>query len=82
LPSTILGAYIESRVNSFLQKNDAGAGEVTIKVLTSNDKEVEVKSGMKRKYVKMSSSLQHFIMMILLISNKTIEKQNIDSKYH
>ena len=49
LPTTKLGTYLENRINSFLKKKDAGAGEVTIRVLSSSDKMVEVKSGMKTK---------------------------------
>ena len=49
LPSTQLGTYLENRVNSFLKKKDAGAGEVTIRVLASSEKNVEVKPGMKTR---------------------------------
>jgi len=49
LPITKLGTYLENRINSFLKKKDAGAGEVTIRVLASSDKIVEVKSGMKTR---------------------------------
>jgi len=45
LPQTKLGTYLENRVNSFLKKKDAGAGEVTIRVLASSEKIVEVKPG-------------------------------------
>ena len=47
---TKLGTYLESRVNSFLKKKDAGAGDVTIRVLASSEKVVEVKSGMKARF--------------------------------
>ena len=50
MPLTKLGTYLENRVNSFLKKKDAGAGEVTIRVLSSSDKVVEVKPGMKARY--------------------------------
>ena len=50
LPQTKLGTYLETRVNSFLKKKDSGAGEVTIRVLASSRKVVEVKSGMKARY--------------------------------
>ncbi|GFT06941.1 CREB-binding protein [Trichonephila clavipes] len=46
-----LGTYIENRVNSFLKKKDCGAGEVTIRVVSSSEKFVEVKPGMKARYV-------------------------------
>lgn len=49
IPATKLGTYLENRVNNFLKKKDANAGDVTIKVLASNDKIVEVKAGMKQK---------------------------------
>ena len=49
LPTTKLGTYLENRINSFLKKKDAGAGEVTIRVLSSSDKVVEVKNGMKAR---------------------------------
>jgi len=49
LPTTKLGTYLENRVNSFLKKKDAGAGEVTIRVLSSSDKLVEIKNGMRSR---------------------------------
>ena len=49
LPNTKLGIYLENRVNNFLKNKDAGAGEVTIRVLSSSDKSVEVKQGMKSR---------------------------------
>lgn len=49
LPITKLGTYIETRVNNFLKKKEAGAGEVAIRVVASSDKIVEVKPGMKNK---------------------------------
>jgi len=42
LPTTKLGTYLETRINSFLKRKDAGAGDVTIRVLSSYDKTVEV----------------------------------------
>ncbi|XP_048774287.1 CREB-binding protein-like isoform X2 [Ostrea edulis] len=50
IPNTKLGTYLENRVNNFLKNKDAGAGDVTIKVLSSGDKVVEVKSGMKSRF--------------------------------
>jgi len=50
LPQTKLGTFLENRVNSFLKKKDAGSGEVTIRVLSSSEKVVEVKPGMKARY--------------------------------
>jgi E1A/CREB-binding protein len=49
LPTTKLGTYIETRVNNFLKKKEAGAGEVVIRVVASSDKIVEVKPGMRNK---------------------------------
>jgi len=50
LPQTKLGTYLENRVNLFLKRKDAGAGEVTIRVLSSSEKMVEVRPGMKTKF--------------------------------
>lgn len=52
-----LGIYIENRVNGFLKKKDCGAGEVTIRVVSSSEKYVEVKPGMKARYVMCSAAL-------------------------
>lgn len=49
LPTTRLGTYIETRVNNFLRKKEADAGEVYIRVVYSGDKQVEVKQGMKKR---------------------------------
>ncbi len=49
LPTTRLSNYIETRVNNFLRKKEADAGEVYIRVVYSGDKTVEVKPGMKRR---------------------------------
>lgn len=38
LPISKLGVYIETRVNNFLKKKEAGAGEVHIRVVASSDK--------------------------------------------
>jgi E1A/CREB-binding protein len=46
---TRLGTYIETRVNNFLRKKEADAGEVYIRVVYSGDKQVEVKQGMKKR---------------------------------
>lgn len=51
LPTTRLGNYIETRVNNFLRKKEADSGEVYIRVVFSGDKHVEVKGGMKRRYL-------------------------------
>jgi E1A/CREB-binding protein len=52
LPVTKLGVYIETRVNNFLKKKEAGAGEVSIRVVSSSEKTVEVKPGMRCKFVE------------------------------
>ena len=51
LPQSKLSSYIENRVNTFLRKENAGAGEVTIRVVSSSEKTVEVKPGMRQRYV-------------------------------
>merc|ERR1719361_1125189 len=45
------GNYIETRVNNFLRKKETDAGDVHIRVVYTGDKNVEVKPGMKRRYV-------------------------------
>lgn len=52
LPTSKLGIYIETRVNNFLKKKEAGAGEVSIRVVASSDKIVEVKPGMRGRFVE------------------------------
>ena len=49
LPTTKLSNFLETRVNNFLKKKEAGAGEVYIRVVSSTDKTVEVKGGMKTR---------------------------------
>ena len=49
LPTTRLGEVLENRVNEFLKKNNAGSGDVTIRVVSSVDKTVEIKPGMKSR---------------------------------
>nr|XP_061778723.1 CREB-binding protein isoform X2 [Nerophis lumbriciformis] len=52
LQSTRLGMYIEDRVNKFLKRqNHPEAGEVFVRVVASSDKTVEVKPGMKARFV-------------------------------
>ncbi|GFS77673.1 CREB-binding protein [Nephila pilipes] len=52
LPPTKLGNYIENRVNVYLKRRDAGAGEVTIRVVSSSEKYSEVKPEMKARFVE------------------------------
>lgn len=52
LPATRLGTFLENRVNDFLRRqNHPEAGEVTVRVVHASDKTVEVKPGMKARYV-------------------------------
>lgn len=52
LQSTRLGTYIEDRVNKYLKRqNHPEAGEVFVRVVASSDKMVEVKPGMKSRFV-------------------------------
>ena len=49
LPKTKLGTYLENRVNNFIRKKDMGSGDVTIRVLSSYDKQTEIKPQMKKR---------------------------------
>ncbi|XP_044255376.1 CREB-binding protein-like isoform X6 [Tribolium madens] len=60
LPVTKLGVYIETRVNNFLKKKEAGAGEVSIRVVSSSEKTVEVKPGMRGKFVETGELASEF----------------------
>ncbi|XP_014253868.1 CREB-binding protein isoform X3 [Cimex lectularius] len=60
LPTTKLGAYIEVRVNNFLKKKEAGAGEVAIRVVASSEKVVEVKPGMRSRFVEKGEMADQF----------------------
>lgn len=51
LPTSKLGFYIETRVNNFLKKKEACAGDVYIRVVSSSDRIVEVKPGMRSRFV-------------------------------
>ncbi|XP_034043531.1 CREB-binding protein-like [Thalassophryne amazonica] len=52
LQSTRLGMYIEDRVNNYLKsQNHPEAGQVLVRVVASSDKTLEVKSGMKARFV-------------------------------
>ena len=51
LPQSTLGRLIENRVNDFLKTQDSEAGYVTIRIVSSVDKAVDVKPGMKARYV-------------------------------
>lgn len=52
LQTTRLGCHLEDRVNKFLRRqNHPEAGEVSVRVVASSDKIVEVKPGMKSRFV-------------------------------
>uniref|UniRef100_A0A674ESK7 histone acetyltransferase n=1 Tax=Salmo trutta TaxID=8032 RepID=A0A674ESK7_SALTR len=52
LQTTRLGMYIEDRVNKYLKRqNHPEAGEVFVRVVASSDKNVEIKPGMKSRFV-------------------------------
>ncbi|PIO23829.1 hypothetical protein AB205_0221260 [Aquarana catesbeiana] len=52
LQTTRLGNHLEDRVNKFLRRqNHPEAGEVSVRVVASSDKMVEVKPGMKSRFV-------------------------------
>lgn len=61
LPATRLGTFLENRVNDFLRRqNHPEAGEVTVRVVHASDKTVEVKPGMKARYVLSISGFAFF----------------------
>lgn len=61
LPATRLGTFLENRVNDFLRRqNHPEAGEVTVRVVHASDKTVEVKPGMKARYVLSISNFSFF----------------------
>ncbi|TSK14685.1 CREB-binding protein [Bagarius yarrelli] len=52
LPQTKLGNYLETRINDFVKRqNHPESGEVTIRVVHVSEKVVEVKPGMKSRFV-------------------------------
>jgi len=53
LPTNKLSDHIENRVNGYLRRNDTDseAGYIHIRVVYSGDKQVDVRSGMKAKFV-------------------------------
>ncbi|XP_018116636.1 histone acetyltransferase p300 isoform X3 [Xenopus laevis] len=61
LPTTRLGSFLENRVNEFLRRqNNPEAGEVTVRVVHASDKTVEVKPGMKSKFVDAGEMAESF----------------------
>ena len=69
LPSSKLGSYLENRINTFLKKKDAGAGEVFIKVLSSTDKIVEVRPGMKTRWVKVAEFINWLLTLCMIMDS-------------
>ncbi|KAI1884445.1 hypothetical protein AGOR_G00226470 [Albula goreensis] len=61
LQTTRLGMYIEDRVNKYLKRqNHPEAGEVFVRVVASSDKTVEVKPGMKSRFVDTGEMAETF----------------------
>ncbi|XP_007974082.1 histone acetyltransferase p300 isoform X1 [Chlorocebus sabaeus] len=61
LPSTRLGTFLENRVNDFLRRqNHPESGEVTVRVVHASDKTVEVKPGMKARFVDSGEMAESF----------------------
>uniref|UniRef100_A0AAY4BVY9 histone acetyltransferase n=1 Tax=Denticeps clupeoides TaxID=299321 RepID=A0AAY4BVY9_9TELE len=61
LPQTKLGNYLETRVNEFLRRqNHPESGDVTIRVVHVSDKVVEVKPGMKARFVDSGEMAESF----------------------
>uniref|UniRef100_H2V3A4 histone acetyltransferase n=1 Tax=Takifugu rubripes TaxID=31033 RepID=H2V3A4_TAKRU len=61
LPQTKLGCFLETRVNDFLKRQShPEAGDVTIRVVHVSDKVVEVKPGMKSRFVDSGEMSESF----------------------
>ncbi|XP_023685712.2 histone acetyltransferase p300-like isoform X2 [Paramormyrops kingsleyae] len=61
LPHTKLGNFLETRVNEYLRRqNHPESGEVTIRVVHVSDKVVEVKPGMKARFVDSGEMAESF----------------------
>ncbi|XP_060748114.1 CREB binding protein b isoform X2 [Tachysurus vachellii] len=61
LQTTRLGTYIEDRVNKYLKRqNNPDAGEVFVRVVASSDKTVDVKPGMKSRFVDSGEMAENF----------------------
>ena len=50
LPTTKLALYLEERINNFLRTKDSGAGNVTIRVVSSSDKTLDTRTLMKDRF--------------------------------
>ncbi|MCJ8739495.1 hypothetical protein PDJAM_G00047830 [Pangasius djambal] len=61
LQTTRLGTYIEDRVNKYLKRQShPDAGEVFVRVVASSDKMVDVKPGMKSRFVDSGEMAENF----------------------
>ncbi|XP_047215364.1 CREB-binding protein-like [Girardinichthys multiradiatus] len=61
LQTTRLGTYIEDRVNKYLKRqNHPEAGEVFVRVVASSDKTVDIKPGMKSRFVDSGEMVASF----------------------
>ncbi|XP_037834605.1 histone acetyltransferase p300 isoform X3 [Kryptolebias marmoratus] len=61
LPQTKLGNFLETRVNDYLKRQShPESGEVTIRVVHVSDKVVEVKPGMKSRFVDSGEMAESF----------------------
>ncbi|KAA0725244.1 Histone acetyltransferase p300 [Triplophysa tibetana] len=61
LPQTKLGNYLEGRVNDYLKQHyHPESGEVTVRVVHVSDKVVEVKPGMKSRFVDSGEMSESF----------------------
>ncbi|KAM4535424.1 histone acetyltransferase p300 isoform 2-T2 [Fundulus diaphanus] len=61
LPQTKLGNYLEMRVNDYLKRQShPESGEVTVRVVHVSDKVVEVKPGMKSRFVDNGEMAESF----------------------
>uniref|UniRef100_H3D9B6 histone acetyltransferase n=1 Tax=Tetraodon nigroviridis TaxID=99883 RepID=H3D9B6_TETNG len=61
LPQTKLGCFLETRVNDFLKRqSNPESGDVTIRVVHVSDKVVEVKPGMKSRFVDSGEMSESF----------------------
>uniref|UniRef100_A0A670Y0H9 histone acetyltransferase n=1 Tax=Pseudonaja textilis TaxID=8673 RepID=A0A670Y0H9_PSETE len=61
LPTTRLGTFLENRVNEFLRRqNHPESGEVIVRVVHTSEKTVEVKPGMKARFVDSGEMAEQF----------------------
>uniref|UniRef100_A0A672T5P4 histone acetyltransferase n=1 Tax=Sinocyclocheilus grahami TaxID=75366 RepID=A0A672T5P4_SINGR len=61
LPQTKLGSFLETRVNEYLKRqNLPESGDVTVRVVHVSDKVVEVKPGMKSRFVDSGEMSESF----------------------